>query len=108
MKCQKCGAENPYPLFEAVRLPVELTLGPGTAPVLEPFWKRWACRECGRYHFPDGALYSRKALDAMRTNLGESAQNERTLSPDTTTTAHMRPVDETPEPAQNNGKPREL
>jgi hypothetical protein len=44
----------------------------------------------------------------MRAILGARAQNERTLSPDTTTTAHMRPVDETPEPAQNNGKPREL
>jgi hypothetical protein len=44
----------------------------------------------------------------MGVSLGASAQNERTLSPGTTTTAHMRPVDETPEPAQNNGKPREL
>jgi hypothetical protein len=76
------------------------------------------CPTCGWRHprqFVNGVAVSCDpprgsyvAIWAAGTELGESAQNERTLSPDTTTTAHMRPVDETPEPAQNNGKPREL
>ena len=41
----------------------------------------------------------------MGYKLGASAQNERTLSPDTTTTAHMRPVDGEAEAAQNKESP---
>lgn len=57
MQCQNCGADNRSPIFEPVlrktvsRPPDDYRPGP------EPFYKRWACKKCDRYHFADGSLY---------------------------------------------------
>lgn len=59
MKCKKCGASNPMPLFEAIHLPVKLNLDLNAAPILTAIPRRWACTNCGRYHFPDGSLYDK-------------------------------------------------
>lgn len=57
MICKKCGADNPHPWYEAVRLPVRVTPYKGDAPINGSIPVRWACRECGGYHFKDGSLY---------------------------------------------------
>lgn len=60
MICKNCGAFN-----EAITL---VPVYPKTLPVPDAgsipekekgaAYSRWACHSCGRYHFPDGSLYS--------------------------------------------------
>ena len=59
MKCVKCGARNDKIIYEAVIFPLDiLPLPEFPKPINSSVTKRWACQECGRYHFPDGILYS--------------------------------------------------
>ena len=58
MRCLRCGHDTEQPTM----LPVQrkfIALGPGDGPMKqEPMYSRWACAKCGRFHFPDGSLYS--------------------------------------------------
>ena len=59
MQCQNCGTENKHLVFEPVmRKSVPLPTNETDILAAEPIYKRWPCRDCGRYHWPDGTLYS--------------------------------------------------
>lgn len=59
MECKQCGHYHERVWFEPVMLPMPLTFDwQNAAPVDAVCYKRWACEKCGRYHFPDGSLYS--------------------------------------------------
>ena len=58
--CKKCGHYNQRIWYEPV-MPDVSAVGPSDAAVPDEMpiaYKRWACAKCGRYHFPDGTLYS--------------------------------------------------
>lgn len=59
MRCLRCGHETEQPAMRPVqRTSVVLEpIGEGPASP-EPMYSRWACEKCGRFHFPDGSLYS--------------------------------------------------
>lgn len=58
MICKKCGADNPHPIFHPVLLPVQpCAVSEAAVPVKFAIPVRWACEECGRFHFRDGSLY---------------------------------------------------
>ena len=70
MKCATCGYYNKNPRFEAVLFPVEhlpYDTEPCEMAVAAPV--RWACGECGRYHFRDGTPYDHEK--AMKLHLGK-------------------------------------
>lgn len=59
MRCKQCGHENKEPVqFQPVMRALAWVDITKAAYEDEPAYKRWACRSCGRYHFPDGSLYS--------------------------------------------------
>jgi len=60
MRCLHCGHDNgPTPYLQPVYRETATSAFAVDAPAdPQPFYARWACEKCGRYHFPDGTLYS--------------------------------------------------
>lgn len=63
MICKLCGHNTERLIFEAVMPPAPKDWN---APIVENFvaYRKWACEKCGRYHFPDGSLYSNPFKEA--------------------------------------------
>lgn len=72
MICKKCGADNPNPHYHAVHLPV--ALAPFGRSVLTDMSipVRWACYECGRFHFRDGTLYDYETARKLGSERGSA------------------------------------
>lgn len=65
MQCKACGFDNIEVAFEAINFPLEPVPHDGIAPNNSALPIRWACRNCGRYHFRDGSLYDGEKARAM-------------------------------------------
>lgn len=68
MICKDCGCQNDFLTLEPVFPTRRLMPSPerGASAVKEVCYARWACQNCGRYHFPDGSLYSNPFKDQRR------------------------------------------
>lgn len=59
MRCLRCGHDNGQtPHLQPVMLKSAIGAPGDTVAEPEPIYARWACEKCGRFHFPDGTLYS--------------------------------------------------